>query len=73
VYPSYGVNEDTGASIIVSYTRAQDTLRVGALAQGNGSEAEIVMLKTIIKDLTDMHQLDYTTLWNSIVDYKVHN
>ncbi|KIM75171.1 hypothetical protein PILCRDRAFT_827593 [Piloderma croceum F 1598] len=73
VYPSYGINENTGASIIVSYTWAQDALRFGALAQGKGSETETVMLQTIIKDLADMHQVDYTTLWKSIVDYKVYN
>lgn len=73
VYPSYGMNEDTGASIIVSYTWAQDALRFGALAQGSGSDAETVMLQTIINDLADMHQFDYTKMWDLIVDYKVYN
>jgi len=73
VYPSYGIGQTTGASIIVSYTWAQDALRLGALTQGKGSEAETHMLQTIIKDLADMHQVDYDVLWNLMQDYKVHD
>jgi monoamine oxidase len=74
VYPSYGLlNEASGATIIVSYSWAQDALRFGALAQGHGSEGESLLLQIIIKDLADMHQVDYYGLWSLIEDYKVHD
>jgi monoamine oxidase len=73
IYPSYGMGDTTGATIIVSYTWAQDALRLGALAQGQCSDAEQLMLQIIIKDLADMHQIDYTTLWNLKESYKVHD
>ena len=74
VYPSYGINDpESGASILVSYTWAQDAQRLGAWAQGKESDAEEIMLKAIVKDLADMHQLDYTTLWNMKLDHKVYD
>jgi monoamine oxidase len=73
VYPSYGMGGTTGATIIVSYTWAQDAMRLGALAQGQGSNPEHLMLQIIVKDLADMHQMDFNVLWNLIQDYKVHD
>jgi len=73
VYPSYGLNGTTGATMIVSYTWAQDAMRLGALAQGHGSAAETLMLQTIIKDLADMHQVNYNELLKIVQDYKVHD
>lgn len=73
VYPSYGLRETTGATMIVSYTWAQDAMRFGALARGHGSEEETLVLQTIIKDLADMHQVDYNELLKIVEDYKVHD
>lgn len=71
VYPSYGRNGDTGATMIVSYTWAQDALRLGALAQGHGSEAEDRLLRILFKDLAIIHDMDFETLWKKKLDHHV--
>ncbi|KIM71827.1 hypothetical protein PILCRDRAFT_93692 [Piloderma croceum F 1598] len=73
VYPLYSMGGTMGTGIIVSYTWAQDILCFSALAQGKGLDVETLMLQTIIKDLADMHQVDYNKLKGMIVDHKVHN
>ncbi|KAG9125255.1 hypothetical protein FRC07_008382, partial [Ceratobasidium sp. 392] len=58
VYPSYGIRSSgQGATMIVSYTWAQDAFRLGSLAQGKGSNAETALIAGILKDLTDMHNI----------------
>ena len=52
VYPSYGIG-GTDATMIVSYTWAQDALRFGAFSGNRDSEK--VLLDVILKDLADMH------------------
>ncbi|OSX59667.1 hypothetical protein POSPLADRAFT_1048165 [Postia placenta MAD-698-R-SB12] len=59
VYPSYGIGGDDG-TMIVSYTWSQDALRFGALAHGNGSDAERALVDVILKDLADIHGNDLT-------------
>ncbi|KAF8602342.1 hypothetical protein BDV93DRAFT_582235 [Ceratobasidium sp. AG-I] len=68
VYPSYGIGGDS-ATIIVSYTWAQDALRFGSYIRGEDGPAEQALLAIIFKDLTDMHGIkdaqgnpDYTYL-----------
>lgn len=75
VYPSYGIGGDS-ATIIVSYTWAQDALRLGSYIQGKDTPAEQALLNIIFKDLTDMHGIkdangnpDYGYLPSIKVDY----
>jgi monoamine oxidase len=79
VYPSYGLHGEA-ATMIVSYTWAQDAFRTGAMAQGKGSAAETALLDVILKDLTDMHHIkdahgkpDYAYLRGLMKDYHVWN
>jgi len=37
IYPSYGMNKNEGATIIVSYTWSQDAARMGSLVQGHNT------------------------------------
>lgn len=69
VYPSYGIGSDTGASIIVSYTWAQDAARLGALAQGKNSSAEKQLVDLILEDLAVMHGETKKALQDMLVDY----
>ncbi|KAG8726925.1 hypothetical protein FRC11_014209 [Ceratobasidium sp. 423] len=55
VYPSYGLKEESGATMIVSYTWAQDALRMGTGV--NGATLSQEFLDTILRDLADMHQI----------------
>ncbi|KAI0308559.1 amine oxidase, partial [Amylostereum chailletii] len=56
VYPSYGINQMTGATIIVSYTWAQDVARLGALIDGGPGTTQNETLKNLIlRDLTAIH------------------
>jgi monoamine oxidase len=73
VYPSYGMHQNKDATMIVSYTWAQDALRLGALAKGKGTEEEKLLLQLILKDLADMHEIDVGKLSEMMVDYNVHN
>ncbi|KAG8732220.1 hypothetical protein FRC12_019387 [Ceratobasidium sp. 428] len=74
VYPSYGMNLSEGASMIVSYTWAQDAFRLGSMAQGKGSPAEKALIAGILKDLADMHKItDATYLPGLMKDYHVYN
>jgi monoamine oxidase len=70
VYPSYGIG-GSDATMIASYTWAQDAMRLGAFSEGSPSEQ--VLINTIIKDLADMHGLGYQTLSGMVRGYKVHN
>ncbi|KAG8736327.1 hypothetical protein FRC10_009450 [Ceratobasidium sp. 414] len=74
VYPSYGIKLSEGATMIVSYTWAQDAFRLGSLAKGKGSDAEQALIAGILKDLTDMHGItDPTYLQGLMLDYHVYN
>ncbi|KAH8096670.1 hypothetical protein BXZ70DRAFT_329577 [Cristinia sonorae] len=69
VYPSYGIG-GSDATMIVSYTWAQDAYRLGSF-QG-GKEKEQILLDAILKDLTDMHRIeDPNYLRGLLVDYDV--
>ncbi|KAF7972672.1 hypothetical protein HWV62_17218 [Athelia sp. TMB] len=70
LYPSYGINENTGATLIASYTWAEDAVRIGSLAN---SPSELLVVAGIIKDLADMHQMDHDDLANLVEDYKIHD
>ncbi|QRV80194.1 Flavin containing amine oxidoreductase [Ceratobasidium sp. AG-Ba] len=79
VYPSYGIGT-TSATMIVSYTWAQDAFRVGSMVQGKTSAAEQLLINNILKDLTDMHNIkdqtgrpDYMYLHNLMQDYHAWN
>ena len=73
VYLSYGIGSPTGASMVVSYTLSQDALRFGAFAGGKGEGGEDVLLRSILKDLADMHGVSEIVLWGMKVDHKVYN
>ncbi|CCL98847.1 uncharacterized protein FIBRA_00853 [Fibroporia radiculosa] len=72
IYPSYGMG-GTDATIIVSYTWAQDAMRFGALAHGKNSESEKILLEVILKDLADIHghYLTADSLRDMVVDHEV--
>ncbi|EJD46934.1 amine oxidase, partial [Auricularia subglabra TFB-10046 SS5] len=67
VYPSYGIGEETGATMIVSYTWSQDALRTGAFLDGK-PDAKDHLIDLILKDLSDMHGVPFTTLKELMVD-----
>ncbi|KAJ7633340.1 amine oxidase [Mycena polygramma] len=71
VYPSYGIGSEDG-TMIVSYTWAQDALRIGAYAQGHGSSTEQVLIECIKRDLADMHGITDMSILDH-VDYKIVN
>lgn len=83
VYPSYGIG-GPDATMIVSYTWAQDALRFGGFT-GNGanlspsqgqleaSRTEQTMIDIILKDLADIHDIDYNKLRGLLVDYRAYN
>jgi monoamine oxidase len=72
VYPSYGCDEpETGATMIASYSWAQDAARLGALARGPGSQAEKHLKNLIIEDLALVHDIPAADLHKLVVDYKV--
>ncbi|EJD42298.1 hypothetical protein AURDEDRAFT_89618 [Auricularia subglabra TFB-10046 SS5] len=69
VYPSYGMGQQTGASMIVSYTWSQDALRLGALIEGKDSTAEAHLIDLILEDLAAMHSIDKAKLAGLLLDY----
>lgn len=74
VYPSYGIGQNNGTTMIASYTWAQDALRFGALAQGKDSQAEKDLIKTVLNDLADIHGItDKTYLPGLMEEYKIHD
>jgi monoamine oxidase len=70
VYPSYGIGGDTGATMIGTYTWAQDAARFGGLINGKNSVGEGVLLEQILGDLARVHDLDVAFLREQVVDYK---
>ncbi|KDQ17782.1 hypothetical protein BOTBODRAFT_105219 [Botryobasidium botryosum FD-172 SS1] len=75
VYPSYGMG-GPDATMIVSYTWAQDALRFGAFVENDnpGAPEEAILIDTILKDLADMHGIpDYAILPGLMVDHHAHN
>ncbi|KAJ7223279.1 amine oxidase [Mycena pura] len=69
VYPSYGIGSED-ATMIVSYTWAQDALRIGAYTHNRGSEQ--MLLECIKRDLADMHNIKDMSVLDH-VDYKIVN
>ena len=55
--------------MVVSYTLSQDALRFGAFA---GEGGEDVLLRSVMKDLADMHGVSEVVLWGMKVDHKVY-
>ncbi|KAJ6528936.1 amine oxidase [Mycena capillaripes] len=71
VYPSYGIGSED-ATMIVSYTWAQDALRIGAYVKGHDSASEQVLLERIKRDLADMHDIKDMSVLDH-VDHKIVN
>lgn len=65
VYPSYGIG-GTDGTILVSYTWAQDALRQGSFTANK--ENEKILIDAILRDLTDMHDIDSYAYLPSLVD-----
>ncbi|KAF7971825.1 hypothetical protein HWV62_19829 [Athelia sp. TMB] len=70
VYPSYGIDGTSGATMIASYTWAQDAMRLGSLMD---TPSESLILERVIQDLADMHQVNPTILGKKVLDYNVHD
>jgi monoamine oxidase len=66
VYPSYGI-DTTAATMIVSYTWTQDALRNAAFIKG--SEADEVLINSILSDLAQMHEVEYDWLRKQYQDH----
>ncbi|KAF7378472.1 Amine oxidase [Mycena sanguinolenta] len=60
------------ATMIVSYTWAQDALRIGAYVKGHESASEQVLLEHIKRDLADMHDIKDMSVLDH-VDHKIVN
>jgi monoamine oxidase len=71
VYPSYGIGSED-ATMIVSYTWAQDALRIGAYVKGHDSASEQMLLECIKRDLADMHDIKDMSILDH-VDHKIVN
>jgi monoamine oxidase len=71
VYPSYGIGSED-ATMIVSYTWAQDAMRIGAYVKGHDSASEQVLLECIKRDLADMHNIKDMSVLDH-VDHKIVN
>ncbi|KAJ7912736.1 amine oxidase [Mycena leptocephala] len=71
VYPSYGIGSED-ATMIVSYTWAQDAQRIGAYVKGHDSASEQVLLECIKRDLADMHDIKDMSILDH-VDHKIVN
>lgn len=69
VYPSYGIGSED-ATMIVSYTWAQDALRIGAYVKGHDCASEQVLIECIKRDLADMHDIKDMSVLDH-VDYKI--
>ena len=66
VYPSYGIG-GTDATMIVSYTLAQDALRLGAFSGASDPKQNPIALDVILRDLADMHGITDRTYLPSLV------
>jgi monoamine oxidase len=73
VYPSYGIGQTTGATMIVSYTWAQDAARFGALVKGHDSDEEKILVDLILSDLATMHNVQKSWLHALMEDYHAFN
>lgn len=71
VYPSYGIDGDRGpgASMIVSYTWAQDAMRAGALA----NKGEKILVDRILMDLSSMHGIAPDVLGLMVKTYQIYD
>lgn len=62
VYPSYGIG-GSDATMIVSYTWAQDAQRMGTFSKWKDYEEWFTVVFNILHDLEDMHGLSYGSLY----------
>ncbi|KAK7060039.1 amine oxidase [Favolaschia claudopus] len=71
VYPSYGIGSKD-ATMIVSYTWAQDAQRIGAYVKGHDCASEQVLIECIKRDLADMHDIEDMSILDHL-DHKIVN
>jgi monoamine oxidase len=76
VYPSYGIGQPgSGATMIASYTWAQDAARIGSLipkkASVSGEPEDTTLLDLVLGDLAAVHDMDVGELRNLVVNHKV--
>ncbi|TFY58617.1 hypothetical protein EVG20_g8079 [Dentipellis fragilis] len=73
VYPSYGLYTlDAPGVLIASYTTAQDSRRIGVLAQDKGSVAGEMLLEQTLDELAKMHGISKKQ-FGPVEDYFAHN
>lgn len=68
VYPSYGIH-GSDATILVSYTWAQDASRQGSFT--GSKEKEALLVDVILRDLAEMHQIPYHRLSSLVEKYDI--
>jgi len=74
VYPSYGMFDPTATGVLIaSYSWSQDALRLGALIQGPGSDAEKELITVVLRDLAAIHEVSMQFLTDQMVGYYAHN
>jgi monoamine oxidase len=75
VYPSYGIGKpESGATMIASYTWAQDAARIGSLipkkASVSGEPKDTTLLDLVLGDLAAVHAMDVGELRKLVVNHK---
>jgi len=73
VYPSYGIDSSDSATMLVSYSWSQDSLRLGSLIQGHDTPAEKRLVDLVIRDLAKVHDVEYTYLRGLVKDHHAWN
>ncbi len=68
VYPSYGIGQTTGATMIVSYSWSQDALRLAADIDGTGTKSNPDLLNLILNDLAVIHGLTFEAVASQVED-----
>jgi monoamine oxidase len=72
VYPSYGIG-GSDATMLVSYSWSQDSLRLGTFVRGGDSLAEDRMIELILRDLSKVHGIPVEELRSWKVDHHAYN
>jgi len=70
VYPSFGdvVNGKT-TTLIASYCWTEDASRMGALIVNGDTDQDQLLTELVLKELVDIHNIDYQTLKDDLIGY----
>lgn len=69
VYPSHGAESSTPSTVLIaSYCWTNDAERLGALINTGKAEYEEQLKELVLRNLADVHKMDYATLSEQFVD-----